>query len=85
MLRPSSNRKFDDPHCSKTLPIVLLQPGWSDLGVITVLLTAGVVAETLVVSRLSVRIQHTLMRIDNGKSLALGEPKTKKSRRTIHL
>ena len=31
------------------------------------------------------RIQRTLTRIDNGKRLALGEPKTKKSCRTIRL
>ena len=33
----------------------------------------------------SVSVRRTLTRIDNGKRLALGEPKTKKSRRTIHL
>jgi len=31
------------------------------------------------------RVQRTLTRIDNGKRLALGEPKTTKSRRTIRL
>jgi integrase len=33
----------------------------------------------------SVSIRRTLTRTDNGKRLALGEPKTKKSRRTVRL
>ena len=32
-----------------------------------------------------VRVRHTLTRVDNGRRLALGEPKTKKSRRTVEL
>ena len=32
-----------------------------------------------------VRVRRTLTRTENGKRLALGEPKTKKSRRTVHL
>jgi integrase len=33
----------------------------------------------------TISIRRTLTRIDNGKRVALGEPKTKKSRRTINL
>ena len=33
----------------------------------------------------TVSVRRTLMRIDNGKRVALGEPKTKRSRRTIRL
>jgi integrase len=33
----------------------------------------------------TVRVQRTLTRTDNGRRLALGEPKTKKSRRTVRL
>jgi integrase len=33
----------------------------------------------------SIRIRRTLTRTDNGRRLALGEPKTKKSRRTVRL
>ena len=33
----------------------------------------------------SVRVRRTLTRIENGRRLALGEPKTKKSRRTVRL
>ena len=33
----------------------------------------------------TVRVRHTLTRVDNGRRLALGEPKTKKSRRTVEL
>jgi integrase len=33
----------------------------------------------------TVRVRRTLTRTDNGKRLALGEPKTKKSRRTVRL
>ena len=32
-----------------------------------------------------VRVRRTLTRVENGKRLALGEPKTKKSRRTVRL
>ncbi len=31
------------------------------------------------------RVRRTLMRVENGRRLALGEPKTKKSRRTVKL
>lgn len=34
---------------------------------------------------LTIRIRRTLTRIENGKRLALGEPKTKNSRRTVRL
>ncbi len=33
----------------------------------------------------TVRVRRTLMRVENGRRLALGEPKTKKSRRTVRL
>jgi integrase len=33
----------------------------------------------------TIRVRRTLMRTDNGRLLALGEPKTKKSRRTVRL
>ncbi len=33
----------------------------------------------------TIRVRRTLTRIDNGRRLALGEPKTKKSRRTVRL
>jgi integrase len=33
----------------------------------------------------TVRVRRTLTRIDNGRRLALGEPKTRKSRRTVRL
>ena len=33
----------------------------------------------------TIRVRRTLTRVDDGKRLALGEPKTKKSRRTVRL
>lgn len=33
----------------------------------------------------SVRVRRTLTRVDNGRRLTLGEPKTKMSRRTVRL
>lgn len=33
----------------------------------------------------TVRVRRTLTRVDNGRRLAIGEPKTKKSRRTVNL
>ena len=47
----------------------LLGPKWSDVGL----------------KDATVSIRRTLTRIDNGKRVALGEPKTKKSHRTISL